>query len=93
MNTEPKIINCTPHIITQYRTEDIDFSDLRHLHLFDEEHAIPKRQWKESGIVASATKVETGGDLSFKFRQALYFSGNIYLSRCFWLLGWRSARG
>lgn len=66
MNTEPKIINCTPHIITQYKTEDIDFSDLRHLHLFDEENAVPKRQWKESGIVANATKIETGGDLNFK---------------------------
>ena len=92
MNTEPKVLNCTPHVITQYNIEDIDFSDPRHLHLFNEEKAVPKRQWSESGVVANATKVETGGDLSFKFTYTnvselpegydIYIVSFMYLDAC-----------
>lgn len=68
MNTEPRILNCTPHAIQQYADKDVDFANPRRLHLVDEAHAVPKREWGPSGFVANATKEEAGGDLSFKFR-------------------------
>ena len=61
-------------------------------YIFESQNCKNKRQWSESGVVANATKVETGGDLSFKFTYTnvselpegydIYIVSFMYLDAC-----------